>query len=38
VFDVLRERRLNHWTEVFPGVLEDECAALLKEFFALRRD
>lgn len=38
VFDVLRERRLNHWTEVFPGVLEDECAALLKEFFAIRRD
>lgn len=37
VFDVLRERRLNHWTEVFPGVLEDECAALLKEFFAIRR-
>ncbi|KRF09368.1 cytidine deaminase [Arthrobacter sp. Soil782] len=37
VFDVLRERRLNHWTEVFPGVREDECAALLKEFFAARR-
>ncbi|WP_299167575.1 tRNA adenosine(34) deaminase TadA [uncultured Arthrobacter sp.] len=37
VFDVLRERRLNHWTEVFPGVLEDQCAALLKEFFAIRR-
>ncbi|GAB3556066.1 tRNA adenosine(34) deaminase TadA [Arthrobacter tumbae] len=37
VFDVLRERRLNHWTEVFPGVREDECGALLKEFFAIRR-
>lgn len=37
VFDVLRERRLNHWTEVFPGVREDECAALLREFFAIRR-
>ncbi len=37
VFDILRERRLNHWTEVFPGVLEDKCAALLKEFFAIRR-
>ncbi|MFP5315078.1 MAG: tRNA adenosine(34) deaminase TadA [Actinomycetes bacterium] len=37
VFDVLRERRLNHWTEVFPGVLEDECAALLRDFFAERR-
>ncbi len=37
VFDVLRERRLNHWTEVFPGVLENECAALLRDFFAERR-
>lgn len=37
VFDILRERRLNHWTEVFPGVLEDECAALLKDFFEVRR-
>lgn len=37
VFDVLRERRLNHWTEVFPGVLEDECGVLLKEFFEIRR-
>ncbi|WP_394251315.1 tRNA adenosine(34) deaminase TadA [Arthrobacter pityocampae] len=37
VFDVLRERRLNHWTEVFAGVREEECAALLKEFFATQR-
>jgi tRNA(adenine34) deaminase len=37
VFDVLRERRLNHWTEVFPGVREAECAALLKDFFAAHR-
>lgn len=37
VFDVLREPRLNHWTEVFPGVREDECAALLKGFFAAQR-
>ena len=37
VFDVLRERRLNHWTVVFPGVLEDVCAALLRDFFAERR-
>jgi tRNA(adenine34) deaminase len=37
VFDVLREPRLNHWTEVFPGVREDECALLLREFFALQR-
>jgi len=37
VFDVLRERRLNHWVEVFPGVREDECAALLKDFFGAQR-
>lgn len=37
VFDVLRERRLNHWVEVFPGVREEECAALLKDFFGGHR-
>lgn len=37
VFDILRERRLNHWVEVYAGVREDECAALLKEFFARHR-
>ena len=37
VFDVLRERRLNHWVEVFPGVREEECAALLRDFFAGHR-
>ena len=28
---------LNHRVDVFGGVLQDECAALLKEFFARRR-
>lgn len=37
VFDVLRERRLNHWVEVYPGVLEEECGALLRGFFAQHR-
>ena len=37
VFDVLRERRLNHWVEVFPGVRKDECAALLRDFFSSHR-
>ncbi len=37
VFDVLRERRLNHWVEVYPGVRDTECAALLREFFAGHR-
>lgn len=37
VFDVLREPRLNHWVEVYSGVREAECAALLREFFAEHR-
>lgn len=37
VFDVLRERRLNHWVEVYPGVREAECAALLRDFFVAHR-
>ncbi|MEB7505554.1 tRNA adenosine(34) deaminase TadA [Arthrobacter koreensis] len=37
VFEILREPRLNHWVEVFPGVREEECARLLREFFGSRR-
>lgn len=37
VFDVLRERRLNHWVEVYGGIREEECGALLKDFFAAHR-
>jgi tRNA(adenine34) deaminase len=37
VWDLLRDRRLNHRPEVISGVREDECAALLAEFFASRR-
>lgn len=37
VYDVLRDRRLNHRVEVFPGIRADECAALLLDFFATRR-
>lgn len=37
VFDILRERRLNHWVEVYGGVREQECAALLQDFFAAHR-
>jgi tRNA(adenine34) deaminase len=37
VFDILRERRLNHWVEVYGGVRGDECAALLRDFFASHR-
>jgi tRNA(adenine34) deaminase len=37
LWDVVRDRRLNHRPEVRGGVLEDECAAPLKEFFARQR-
>ena len=37
VFDVLRERRLNHWVEVTGGVLQAECSRLLLDFFAGHR-
>ena len=37
VFDILRERRLNHWVEVYAGVRAPECAALLWDFFAGHR-
>jgi len=37
LWDVLRDRRLNHRPEVVGGVLEAECAALLEAFFADHR-
>ena len=38
LFDLVRDRRLNHQVEVVGGVLEDECAAQLRTFFADHRD
>ena len=37
LWDVVRDRRLNHRPEVRGGVLGAECAALLDEFFASQR-
>jgi tRNA(adenine34) deaminase len=37
VLDVLGEPALNHRPRVTGGVLEDECAELLRSFFAARR-
>ena len=37
LMDITRDPRLNHRTEVTAGVLADECAAILKEFFSNRR-
>lgn len=38
VLDVLAEPALNHRPEVIAGVREQECADLLREFFASRRN
>ncbi|MEO7125659.1 MAG: tRNA adenosine(34) deaminase TadA [Nakamurella sp.] len=37
LWDVLRDRRLTHRVEVRAGVLADECAKLLADFFVVRR-
>ena len=37
LWDVVRDRRLNHRPEVLGGVLEGPCAALLDRFFAPHR-
>ncbi|MDO5066074.1 MAG: tRNA adenosine(34) deaminase TadA [Propionibacteriaceae bacterium] len=37
LFDVVRDPRLNHRPRVTSGVLADECAALLLDFFEQRR-
>jgi tRNA(adenine34) deaminase len=37
LWDVLRDRRLNHRPEVLPGVLAQECGDVLKAFFELHR-
>lgn len=37
LFDVVRDPRLNHRVDVRGGILEAECSALLKEFFASPR-
>jgi tRNA(adenine34) deaminase len=37
LWDVLRDTRLNHRPEVIGGVLAEDCGAVLRDFFALRR-
>ncbi len=38
LWDVVRDKRLNHRPEVYGGVLEEQSAALLREFFASHRE
>lgn len=37
LYEIHRDKRLNHTFEVEAGVLEQECAQLLKDFFATKR-
>jgi tRNA(adenine34) deaminase len=37
LWDVVRDQRLNHRPEVIGGVLAEQCAALLTDFFDARR-
>jgi len=37
LYQVNADDRLNHTFEATPGVLADECAEVLREFFAARR-
>ena len=37
LWDLVRDRRLNHRPEVVSGVLEDECGQLIRDFFAGHR-
>jgi tRNA(adenine34) deaminase len=37
VYDIGRDGRLNHRIEVYGGIMESECAALLRDFFRARR-
>ena len=37
VYDIGRDGQLNHRIEVIGGIMEKECASMLREFFKLRR-
>jgi len=37
IYNILTDPRLNHRVEVVNGISEDDCAALLRAFFAIRR-
>jgi tRNA(adenine34) deaminase len=38
IYNVVTDPRLNHRVDVISGIREDECAAILRGFFAGRRD
>jgi tRNA(adenine34) deaminase len=37
LYQICDDPRLNHRVQIYPGVLADECSAILKDFFRARR-
>jgi tRNA(adenine34) deaminase len=37
LYNIPQDRRLNHRVDVVEGILEEECASLLKDYFTARR-
>ncbi len=37
LYNIPQDKRLNHQVEIIPGVLDAECAALMREYFRKRR-
>ena len=37
LYQILKDKRLNHQVEVVSGVLDEECAGILRNFFKERR-
>jgi tRNA(adenine34) deaminase len=37
LYNIVQDERLNHKLEITSGILQDECSALLSDFFARRR-
>jgi tRNA(adenine34) deaminase len=37
IYNIPQDPRLNHRMDITPGVLEEECSALLQDFFRARR-
>ena len=37
VFSILNHPNLNHRPQLLPGILQEECLAVLQEFFQMRR-
>ena len=38
VMNIARHEKLNHTIDIFPGILENECSAILRQFFVKMRE